>query len=150
MEHHKSPLRILLTDDDEGDRFLFEEIMDEIEMDIRLHMVHDGKQLMEYLANSNNTLPHIIYLDLNMAYMNGIECLKEIRSQKKYSDISIVIYSTSKSEKDIEETFRHGANIYITKPGGYNNLKQVMAKSLTAVRLNRESDFDRENFVLRV
>ena len=150
MESQKTPLRVLLTDDDEGDRLVFQEIFDEMETVTSIRMVNDGKQLMNVLRNESQPLPHIIFLDLNMPDMNGIECLKEIRSQEKYNKISIAIYSTSTSEKDIDETFHHGANIYITKPGDYNELKQVLAKSLSAVRLSRESDFDRDNFVLRI
>lgn len=150
MESQKTPLRVLLTDDDKGDRLVFEEIFEEMDRDTSVHMVHDGRQLMDYLTKPNTPLPHIIFLDLNMPDMNGIECLKEIRKSEKYSDISIAVYSTSTSEKDIENTFRYGANIYITKPSDYNELKKVLIKSLSAVHMNRESEFNRENFVLRV
>lgn len=150
MNTQKSPLRVLLTDDDEGDRLVFKEIFDEMKKDIIVHMVNDGKKLMDFLTNDDNLLPNIIFLDLNMPNMNGLACLKEIKSNKKYNDISIAIYSTSTSEKDIEDTFHYGANIYITKPGDYNKLKQVLERALTAVQLNRNSDFDKESFVLKI
>jgi len=129
LKSQKAPLRVLLTDDDKGDRLVFKEIFDEMETDTIVHMVNDGKQLMDFLKKEDNPLPHIIFLDLNMPNMNGLECLKEIKSIEKYSDISIAIYSTSTSEKDIEETFRHGANIYITKPGDYNRTQAGINKS---------------------
>jgi len=150
MKSQKTPLSVLLTDDDEGDRLVFKEIFDEMDRVTSVHMVNDGKQLMDFLTKEDNPLPHIIFLDLNMPNMNGLECLKKIRKVDRYSDISIAIYSTSTSEKDIENTFLHGANIYITKPSDYRELKQVLAKSLSAVRLNRSSDFDRSNFVLKI
>ncbi len=150
MKGYKTPLRVLLTDDDEGDRLIFKEIMDEMDEDITVHMVNNGKQLMDFLTTEKNPFPDIIFLDLNMPNMNGIECLKEIRSNEKYSDISIAIYSTSTSKKDIDDTFHHGANIYITKPAAYSDLKKVLKKSLSAVRLNRNSDFDKSNFVLKI
>lgn len=148
MKSHKDPLRVLLTDDDEDDKLIFKEILNEMDNDITVDMVNDGKKLMDYLKNEKNLLPHIIFLDLNMPYMNGIESLKEIRSHEKYSDISIVIYSRSSSKKDIDSTFYHGANIYITKPGAYNKLKKVLRKSMSAVHSTRDSDIDRANFVL--
>ena len=150
MKRQKAPLRVLLTDDDEDDRLIFNEILGEMDKDITVHMAKDGKQLMDFLANKNNPLPNIIYLDLNMPNMSGLECLKQIRSHEKYSDISIAIYSTSTSKKDIDDTFRHGANIYITKPAAYSDLKKVLKKSLSAVLLNRNSDFDMANFVLKI
>ncbi len=51
-----------------------------------------------------------------------MECLKEISSNNKLKDISIAIYSTSALEKDIEETFIKGANIYIKKPSDFEEL----------------------------
>lgn len=150
MSSYKTPLRVLLSDDDEDDRLIFKEIMDEMDKDISVNMVNNGKQLMDFLANEKNLLPHIIFLDLNMPNMNGIECLKEIRSHEKYSDISISIYSTSTSEKDIDDTFIFGANIYITKPAAYSELKKVLAKALSVCRRHRKSAFDNENFVLKI
>jgi len=150
MSSYKTPLRVLLSDDDEDDRLIFKEIMDEMDKDISVNMVNNGKQLMDFLINEKNPLPDIIFLDLNMPNMNGIECLKEIRSHEKFSDISVAIYSTSSSKKDIDDTFHYGANIYITKPAAYHELKKVLKKSLSAVRLNRNSDFDRSNFVLKI
>jgi len=150
MKSQKVPLHVLLTDDDEDDRFIFKEILNEMDNDITVHMVNDGKQLMDFLATETNPLPHIIFLDLNMPNMSGLECLKKIRRNEKYSDISIAIYSTSTSKKDIDDTFSNGANIYITKPGAYTELKKVLKKSLSAVRLNRNSNFTRSNFVLKI
>lgn len=150
MKSQKAPLRVLLTDDDEDDRLIFKEILNEMEKDIIVNMVNDGKQLLDYLSIENRPLPHIIFLDLNMPNMSGLECLEKIRSHEKYSDISIAIYSTSTSKKDIDDTFYHGANIYITKPGAYSELKKVLKKSLSAVRLKQDSDFDKSNFVLKI
>lgn len=150
MKTQKAPLRVLLTDDDEDDRLIFKEILKEMDKNINVQMVNDGKQLMDFLVTKDEPLPDIIFLDLNMPNMSGIECLKMIRSNEKYSDISIAIYSTSTSEKDIDDTFHHGANIYITKPAAYSELKEVLKKSLTAVRLNQSSDFDEANFVLKM
>jgi CheY-like chemotaxis protein len=66
--------------------------------------------------------------------------LKEIKSNEKLKDIFIAIYSTSDSEKDMEETFLNGANIYITKPNDFNKLKQVLEKAvMTAYQYQERS-----------
>lgn len=146
----KSPLRVLLTDDDEDDRLIFQEIFDEMDNNIIVDIVHDGKEMMDFLTNEINSFPHIIFLDLNMPNESGLECLQKIRADHKYNDIAIAIYSTSDSNKDIDDTFSNGANIYITKPGDYDELKKVLKKSLTAVRINRNAGFDRSIFVLKI
>jgi CheY-like chemotaxis protein len=143
------PLHILLADDDEGDRLLFTEAFSALDIKTAVRTVNNGMELMSELKN-NGDPPHLIFLDLNMPLKNGIECLKEIRSDEKLKNISIAIYSTSDNIKDIEEAFRNGANVYITKPNHFNLLKQVLAKAVMAVYQYQEESMKRENFLLRI
>lgn len=105
MLTNESTLRILLADDDEDDRTFFSEAIAELKMTNQLTLFNDGKDLMEYMHNPDAKLPHILFLDLNMPYKNGLDCLKEIRADQRFKNVSIAIYSTSSSEKDIENTF---------------------------------------------
>ena len=98
----------------------------------------------------SNRLPHLLFLDLNMPLKNGLECLKEIKSDEKLKDIFISIYSTSGNEKDIEETFLNGANVYLTKPDDFNMLKKVLEKAVMTAYLYQDKSMERENFLLRV
>lgn len=91
-----------------------------------LTVFKDGKDLMDYLNSPDTVLPHILFLDLNMPCKSGNDCLKEIRANSRFKDMSIAIYSTSSSEKDIEDTFIDGANIYIKKPNDFNKLKKIL------------------------
>ena len=145
-----TPLHILLADDDEGDRFLFLEAFEELKTKTIVRTLNDGVQLMEYLIKECTRLPHLLFLDLNMPRKNGLECLKEIRSHEKLKGISIAIYSTSASEKDIEETFLNGANVYIQKPSDFNQLKEVLEKAVLATNQSQEPPFTIANFLLRV
>jgi CheY-like chemotaxis protein len=150
MLYQKPPLRVILIDDDEGDRLIFGEILEELDSNAIVEIMKGGEQLLKALTDDMTPLPHIIFLDLNMPNMNGLECLKEIRINKRYKDITIAIYSTSTSENDINQTFLEGANIYITKPGNYNELKAVLSKALMITRLNQDKTFDRSNFILKI
>lgn len=145
-----TPLHILLADDDESDRFLFMEAFEEMKAKTIVHTVNDGLQLMEYLSQENIPLPHLLFLDLNMPRKNGLECLKEIRSIEKLKDISIAIYSTSASEKDIEETFLFGANVYIQKPSDFSELKHVLNKAVISTFVYQEPPFNKANFLMRM
>lgn len=145
-----SPLRILLTDDDVGDRIVFEEIFEEMELETTVQLFKNGVELMDYLNKKDVLLPNLLFLDLNMPNKNGMTCLKEIRSNEKFRDISIAIYSTSASEKDIDESFQHGANIYITKPSDFGILKQVLTKAISFTHQYHDPSYNRENFVLKI
>lgn len=128
MEHE--PLNILLADDDEGDRLLFLEAFSEIKIATMVTTVKNGIELMEWLRTDGNRLPDFIFLDLNMPRKGGLACLKEIRGNEKLKDISIAIYSTSNSEKDKQDAFRHGANVYLAKPNNFTMLKEILEKAV--------------------
>ncbi len=144
------PFHILLADDDESDRLLFTEAISELKIKTVVHTVNDGVQLMDWLKMKKNQLPHLLFLDLNMPLKNGIECLKEIRGNRKLKDIAIAIYSTSDSEKDIEESFLNGANVYITKPDNFNMLRLVLEKAVMTAYQYEDQSIRRENFLLRI
>lgn len=145
-----TPLRILLTDDDEGDRLVFTEILEEMNIETVIQTANNGIELMDILAGPGSRLPHLLFLDLNMPHKDGITCLKEIRKNEKYDSISIAIYSTSSSQEVIDQTFRNGANIYITKPGNYEVLKRVLAKAVSETHLKQDTTFNKSNFVLKI
>lgn len=145
-----NPLLILLADDDEGDRLLFTEAFSELKIKTIVETVNDGVELMKWLNEKHEYLPHLLFLDLNMPRKNGLECLKEIRSNGKLKNIPVAIYSTSDNEKDVEETFRNGANVYITKPSDFNILKQVLEKAVMAAYQYQQVGMKKENFLLKI
>lgn len=143
-------LNIALADDDADDRLFFKDAIEEIKIKTKLSLFNDGKQLMDYLILSDTILPEVIFLDLNMPLKNGMECLKEIRADKKLRELCVAIYSTSSSEEDIEETFVNGANIYINKPTNFNALKKAIEKVLKLNWQYHTSALNRDNFLLRI
>lgn len=143
-------LNIVLADDDEDDRLLFKEAIEEIEIKTRLSLFNNGQELMDYLNLPAIALPNLIFLDLNMPVKNGIQCLKEIRSNPDLNDVSIAIYSTSSSESDIENTFVNGANIYLNKPNNFDNLRESIEKVLQINWQYHTSNLKRENFLFRL
>lgn len=143
-------VKIILADDDESDRLIFIEAFSELKIKSEVIALHDGKQLMEYLAQSKVNLPAIIFLDLNMPRKNGIECLMEIRANKKFKDLPIAIYSTSASKNDIEDTFNHGANVYIKKPSDFNKLKEALYKVVSSANPYLDPIFNIDNFLMKV
>ena len=147
---NNEPLLIFLADDDEADRLLFVEIFSELKIRTIVETLSDGVALMKRLNEENAILPHLLFLDLNMPIKNGLECLKEIRSNEKLKSISIAIYSTSDNQNDLEETFINGANIYITKPSDFEALKKVLEKAVMATYHYQGEEKRKENFLLKI
>ena len=142
------PMYILLADDDEDDRLFFKDAFEEMRMKTVVQTVNDGQELMNLLAQPDTVLPHILFLDLNMPFKTGIECLNEIRRMAHLKDIAVAIYSTSASEQDIEETFVKGANVYIKKPNDFGTLKKVLSEVITLNWQYHTSGLNRDNFLL--
>ena len=143
-------MNIVLADDDADDRFLFDEAISELDIKTKLSLFNDGKALMDYLLLPNTVLPEIVFLDLNMPIKNGMQCLKEIRANNNLKELCVVIYSTSSSEEDIENTFINGANVYINKPNSFTALKKAIDKVLKINWQYHTSALNRDNFLLRI
>jgi CheY-like chemotaxis protein len=125
------PVKIILTDDDKASQRIFEDALSRIKILADLTTADNGQQLMDKLRDPDEPIPDVIFLDINMPVKDGKECLLEIKSDKNLKHIPTVIYTASDSEKDIEDTYRAGANLYITKPVSFSVLVNIIEKVLT-------------------
>jgi len=125
------PVHVLLADDDADDRELFTEVLEDSGVKVELDCAVDGKNLIDMLMSPGARTPHVIFLDLNMPNKSGRECLDFIRKSERLRHIPVVIYSTSSSPKDIDDTFEKGANLYVTKPSSYNELLATIRSVLS-------------------
>jgi CheY-like chemotaxis protein len=146
----RNTIHILLADDDEGDRRLFADALKELKIVTVLNTVNDGIELMSYLALGSNIKPQLLFLDLNMPRKSGFECLKEIRGNLKLNDMAVAIFSTSIADKDIEESFVGGANVYINKPNSYDDLIKALYKVVVTTYTYQSPILDKTNFLLKI
>lgn len=131
MSVHQNTQRfILLADDDEDDRILFLEAVQDLNNDLIIQTASDGQLLLDVLSQSNS-LPELLFLDINMPCKNGFECLKEIRSAAgELSKVKSIMFSTSSSSLHIMLSHKLGADLYAVKPGTFRGLKELLAKVL--------------------
>ena len=142
-------LSIILTDDDEDDCEIFEEAIEEIDDKVQIDTLQHGKALMDYLVDTLNELPDILFLDINMPYKNGYECLEEIRDNPRLKSLCVIIYSTSDSPRDIKKAYDLGADAFIQKPSRYEDLKNVLQKVLETDWRNPCFKLEEHHFVLQ-
>jgi CheY-like chemotaxis protein len=119
--------RILIIDDDPEDKELFEEAAHELSEEITCLHASNGQEALMILKESAEELPHYIFMDLNMPRFSGKQCLAEIKKEKRFVNIPIVIYTTSKLDTDVEETKKLGASYFLTKPNKFSDLRNVIA-----------------------
>jgi CheY-like chemotaxis protein len=128
------PFTILLADDDEEDRELARDALQDSRLANEMKFVHDGQDLLDYLRREGRWAdpsvdaprPGIILLDLNMPKKDGREALAEIKADESLRRIPIVVLTTSKDEEDVLRTYDLGVNSFITKPVTFAGLVEVM------------------------
>lgn len=112
--------KIWLTDDDKDDCELFEDVLKQVMPDSSLTIIPNGEVLMNMLIPA--TTPDMLFLDINMPLKNGMEALLEIRAQRSFSRLPIVIFSSTKESKFIHTSYGYGANLFYSKPTSFNEL----------------------------
>lgn len=136
---------IYIAEDDEDDREFFLDALAEIPLSCTTRVFSNGIDLMDDLFSSSK-LPDIIFLDLRMPLMDGFECLTDIRNFNKFSDIKIVVYSTSYHEREVRQLEEDGANRYLQKPSSFNVLKTLLYQSIKS--LEPEHAYSDKEFVI--
>ncbi len=130
---------ILLADDDIDDCLFFKKALEQILESSNLIIVNDGEKLMKYLVENSDNLPLVLFLDINMPRKNGMECLAEIRQNKKLAGLPVVMFSTTNSWDTINMLFKSGAHVYIHKPSDFAQLKQVIHHAIPLAAENLTS-----------
>lgn len=133
MADDRHQVTILMADDDEDDRLMAREALEEARWSNDIFFVENGEELLDYLHHrgkysnpADSPHPGLILLDLNMPKKDGREALREIKADQNLRHIPIVILTTSKAEDDIFKTYRLGVNSFITKPVSFEGLVDVM------------------------
>ena len=124
MDISAKPVHILIAEDDADDRTLLRDAFSLNGRKDGIQFVHDGQELMNFLSDKKNEteLPDLILMDLNMPRKDGREALREIKNNPLFSQIPVIVMSTSRSEDDISGTYQLGVNSYIVKPSNFQSL----------------------------
>jgi CheY-like chemotaxis protein len=123
--------KILLIDDDEDDQFMFKEVIESINPTLQCETATNGKIALDKLKVSAS-LPDIIFLDLNMPVMNGLEFLIQIKKENVLSKIPVCIFTTSSILRDKELIKEFGAQFFLTKPNDFQVLRKKLQQILSA------------------
>jgi CheY-like chemotaxis protein len=148
MKTNPNKRHIFLVDDDQEDRELFSEALSYVNQKVDLTELPSGFKLIEALKNPEYPKPEIIFLDLNMPKLNGLECLKKLKSPtSEFKDLKVVILSTYSNADEIEEAYNYGAGYYYVKPTAFDNLKNVIMHAL-GINWNKRNSRNKENFLV--
>lgn len=122
---------ILLVEDDADDRMLFTEALQELTTEVRLRTASHCDDGIDSLIQPHDELPDVVVMDINMPGKTGLECLEDIRNHARLCNLPVVILSTDRDERVIQDAYRRGANYYIPKPNSFQALKHEIQRLIT-------------------
>jgi len=120
---------ILLVDDDDDDQFIFKDALKEIFFPYICLVASNGLEGIHMLQKQKEP-PSMIFLDLNMPIMNGVEFLVNIKKHSTFKQIPVNIYSTTNNPADKKNLTKLGAIRFITKSSDFKQLKEKLREIL--------------------
>lgn len=127
-------LQILLVEDNMSDAMLTIRALKKHKLANNLVHLYDGSQALDFLFGKGEyegrnlaEKPKVIFLDLKMPKVDGLEVLRQLKANDRTKGIPVVMMTSSKEEKDIVESHRLGVNSYIVKPVGFENFSKTVA-----------------------
>ena len=131
MEHEKYD--IIIVEDNPNDAELMVHSLKKNHLANKLIVLEDGEQSLDYIfcrgryaKRDSDELPKVIFLDLKLPKVSGLEVLEQVKSNDKTKKIPIVIVTSSKEDPDIEAAYNLGANSYVVKPVGFDQFKETI------------------------
>src|SRR4051812_39816050 len=124
---------LLLVEDNADDIFFMRRALKAAEIANPLAVAMDGQEAIDYLSGANQfadkqkfPTPCLIFLDLKLPHRSGHEVLTWIREQQILKTVVVLVLTTSRERRDIDEAYHQGANGYLVKPSSPPELLQMM------------------------
>ena len=127
------PLIILLVEDNPDHAELVMRNMEDFQVANSIFHVDDGEAALDYLHGRGTyadrkqfPLPHLMLLDLRLPKVDGLEVLKDIKSDEVLRPLPVVILTTSEAERDVAMAYEYHANSYVTKPVNFGEFSRLL------------------------
>jgi two-component system response regulator len=126
---------ILIVEDDADDLELSLRALRKHRLDHRVAVARDGAEALEYLfgtgvhsSRSREPKPRVVFLDLNLPRLSGLEVLKRIRTDERTKHIPVVVLTSSSDLSDLGDCYRSGTNSYVVKPVESSDFEATLAR----------------------
>ena len=149
----KSPVEILLVEDDPRDVELTKHALEKEHLCNNIHVVGDGEEALNFLFGrgdysdrQNGPNPYLVLLDLHLPKVDGLEVLREMKSNPRTCIVPVVVLTSSREQRDLVESYRLGVNSYIQKPVDFSQFQEAVKQvGLYWLLLNQSPATDRHS-----
>ena len=128
---HGRPMRILLVEDNDDHAELAIRSLEDHHVANAITRVTDGEQALDYLFrrgefSDRSESPDLVLLDLRLPRVDGLDVLREVKSDDVLAKMPVVILTTSEAEQDLARAYEYQANAYVVKPVDFDKFVQLM------------------------
>ena len=131
---NRAVAEVLLVDDSVDDVELAVHALSAYWPAERITTVHDGAEARDYLycrgnyANRPPVNPALVLLDIKMPKVDGLDVLRTIKNDQRLKTIPVVMLSSSREERDVDDSYRGGSNAYVVKPLVFSEFHAAIRK----------------------
>ena len=144
MAHSDEGLELILIEDSQNDIELFLNVVDWIDMGDQVRVFPDGREALEYLQGTGKyeskapDYPIVIFLDLKMPMLDGIEILKILKGNPRTVTHPVIVFTSSNQDIDVIKSYELGANSYVVKPVQFEKFAETIRELINYWRnMNR-------------
>lgn len=124
-------IKVLLVEDNQEDAVLTLRAFKKNNIENQVYVVRDGVDALDFLFCNNkfakrnpHDLPELMLLDIELPTLNGLEVLRRVRANDRTRRLPVVILSSSNEEQTIVESYKSGANSYLSKPTDFTQFME--------------------------
>ncbi len=124
---------ILVVEDNADDEALTLRSLQKCHLNAKIEVARDGADALDFVfgqgshsSRNVNHLPQLVLLDLKLPKLDGLEVLKAIRTNEKTRHLLVVMFTSSREERDVAASYASGANSYVTKPVDFGQFSEAV------------------------
>ena len=130
------PIDILIVEDNPHDAELTIRALKKQSLANNIFLVDDGAEALDFIycrgryeKRKLSRPPKVVFLDLKLPKVSGLEVLKELKSHPETKKLPVVVVSSSKEDPDIKTAYELGANSYVVKPVDFDKFVEAMSNT---------------------
>lgn len=133
MQEYKE-LIILIAEDDDGHAELIEEGLADAGVCNKTIRFSNGEVIWQFLSGTGDkeardkSKSYLLLLDINMPKMDGLEVLKRMKGNEELKEIPVMMLTTTDDPREVEECYKIGCNLYITKPVDFIKFAETLRR----------------------
>ncbi len=133
MKDYKEMI-ILIAEDDDGHAELIRDGLDESGVCNKTIRFSNGEEVWEFISGTgenegrDKNKGYLLLLDINLPKMDGFEVLKRLKGNAELKEIPVIMLTTTDDPREVEECYKLGCNMYITKPVDFNKFAETLKR----------------------